>query len=210
MMNLKTIPRSIGAVLIAASALVWLASSGAKADTTTNSSQTTQTVQPTIKFYAQNYSGWLYRCETVDQSGQKQEKLCQVLQTISVQQNGHMLPLAQLSFTEAQNRAGYNFSAAVPLGILLPPGVSFAADQNPPLNQPVAFCRSSNCTIVPSLQNDLVRDFRRGTQGHIGLTAENGRKIVINFPLKGFSDAIDALDSGKLPPEVKPAASPTH
>lgn len=210
MMNLKTVPRSIGAVLIAAGTLVWLASACAKADTTTDSSPPTQTVRPTVKVYAQNYSGWLYRCETVDQNGQKPEKLCQVLQTISVQQNGHVLPLVQLSFTQAQNRTGYNFSAAVPLGILLPPGVSFAADKNPPLNQPVTFCRSDSCIIVPSLQNDLVRDFRRGTQGHIGLTAENGRKILINFPLKGFSDAINALDSGKLPPEVKPASSPTH
>lgn len=209
-MKSKTVPLSIGAVLIAASTLVWLAGSrAAVADTATGGSQAAQTARPTVKFYAKNYGDWLYRCETIDQSGKKTVKLCQVLQTIVIRQNGHVLPLVELSFTKAQDRTGYNFSAAVPIGVLLPPGVSFAADKDTPLNRPIDFCKSDSCIVVPSLQNALVKDFRRGTEGHVGLTAENGRKIVINFPLKGFSDAVDALDSGKLPPEVKPAA-PTH
>lgn len=206
-MKSKTVPLSIGAVLIAASAMVCLSGPRALAADAAKAGQQAMQIKPnTVKFYARKYGDWLYRCETAEQNDKKMIKICQVSQSIVLQQDGHMLPLAELAFTKAQDQSGYDFSAAVPLGIFLPPGVGFAADKNTPVTLPVSFCKADSCIVTPSLQNELVKSFKTGTGGRIMMTAENGRKIVINLPLKGFSEALDALDSGRLPPEVKPEA----
>lgn len=158
---------------------------------------------PVQKLYERTYGSWIYRCAEVTPSGQKPIRSCQILQQMVVKKDGHDIPLATLIFEKANNQAGYDLSAILPLGILLPAGVSFSTDTGSPITKVVDFCTEGGCVIIPQSSEGLVDELRDGKKGRIQFVYMNGRKITVNFVLNGFSDAMNAFDKGDLPPEVK-------
>lgn len=164
--------------------------------------------QPTdVKVYQKNYAGWVYRCVAAQKPGQKPIKTCQVSQRVVLKENGRLVPLFVLFFSRDEKNGGYDSSAIVPVGIMLPPGILLSADKDTPIARAVDFCLPNACVIESQSSDNLVQQFKSGTEGRIQMTARNGQPIVINFPLKGFTDAITALDSGRFPPEIKPASA---
>lgn len=168
-----------------------------------HAADTKSTVAPPVKLYAKSYGSWIYRCAEEAPSGQKPIKSCQVLQQMIVKKDGHNIILATLTFEKASNQAGYDLSAVVPLGVLLPTGISLSADRASPITKVVDFCTAGGCFIVPQPAEGLVDELRDGKQGHIQFVYMTGRKITVNFALNGFSEAMAAFDKGELPPELK-------
>lgn len=179
---------------------------GAFANPVARAAVTYSATPPAQKLYEKTYGSWIYRCAEVTASGQKPVKSCQVFQQMVVKKDGHDIPLATLIFEKANHQAGYDLSAVLPLGILLPAGVSFSTDTGSPITKAVDFCTEGGCVIIPQSSEGLVDELKDGKDGHIQFIYMNGRKITVNFSLNGFSDAMNAFDEGDLPPEVRKAS----
>ena len=163
--------------------------------------QEADTTKPEI--YAKAYGSWVYRCVQVTPKGESPVKNCEVMQGMFVKQDGHEVQLATISFEKSSTQPGYNFGAVLPLGVLLPPGVSFSADAGSPITKAIDFCNQGGCVILPQPAEGLVDELKSGKQGHINFIYMNGRRIAVNFSLDGFGQAIAALEKGKLPPRIK-------
>lgn len=153
---------------------------------------------PPVKLYAQTYGSWVYRCTDAGQHA-----ACQVSQEMGITRDGHTSPIALVAFSKPAGQSRYNIGAVVPLGILLPAGVEFSADQGRSSDMTIDFCRQDGCVVLPQSAEALIPAFRSGKTGHLTFKFINGHPFTINFSLAGFNDAMNAFDSGKLPPPVK-------
>lgn len=154
---------------------------------------------PAPKVHDHVYNDWVYRCVQAPVAGKPDQTSCQIFQNLSVIENGKTIPLAIIAFHKASDNKGYLLNALVPMGILLPPGVSFAADNMPPVVKNVTFCQPGSCVIVPQPDGGLAEELRSAQDGVLRFAQLDGRIITANFPLKGFNAAMKALDSG-VPP----------
>lgn len=82
----------------------------------------------------------------------------------------------------------------VPLGIRLPPGLTFQIDQNNPRKVPLERCSTKGCQAQVLLDDSLLDAFKAGNGGELSFDDAAGRSIVVKFSLKGFTSGI-----GKLP-----------
>lgn len=166
---------------------------------------TTQKAAPAltpVTVYAQTYGSWVYRC-TDAAADNGQHAVCQVAQEMGIKRNGHIIPIALIAFSKPAGQTHYNMSAVVPLGILLPAGIRIAVDQSAAVERNVDFCKQDACVVLPQPADGLTRSFREGKTGHLTFRFIDGHPFTVNFSLEGFSDAMKAFDSGKLPPVVK-------
>ena len=153
------------------------------------------------KIYAKVYGSWVYRCVELTQKDGHPATSCQVFQNMGVKKDNHVFSLAVLSFLKSTDHPGYDLSAQVPLGIVLPAGVSFSADSMSPITKGVEFCQTTGCIVVPQSASGLTEEFEQGKVGHLTFMLLNGHPLNINFSLDGFNDAIKALNSG-VPPKT--------
>lgn len=162
--------------------------------------------QPTsgsgAKVYEKEYGSWTYRCDTLATGG-LQTAQCQVFQNMGVKNKNQTIPISLLIFTKAVGQASYDVSAIVPLGVLLASGVSISADEMPPAVKTIDFCRINGCMVSGQPAAGLVEELQRGRSGHLVFVRGDGRPFTVSFSLDGFSEAVAALNSGELPPEVK-------
>lgn len=156
---------------------------------------------PAPKILAHVYESWVYRCAQVAVAGKPDQTSCQVFQRLGITNNGKTLPLAVIAFQKTEDNHGYLLNALVPLGILLPPGVSFSGDDMPPVVKNLTFCQPGSCVIMPQPADGLVAELQSAKEGHLRFVGLNDRTITVTFPLKGFNAAIKALDSG-VPPSA--------
>jgi len=154
----------------------------------------------TPKIFAKAYGSWVYRCVQVTPPGKSAVTECQVMQQMVLNQGGHSVPLITLALAKTSDGSGYALSAIAPLGIFLPPGVLFWADDNAPVTAALDFCNADGCVALPQPAPGLSAEFKAGKQGHAKLVLTNGHAVTVNFSLSGFSEALTALDSGALPP----------
>lgn len=155
--------------------------------------------QPAPKLYTKTYGSWVYRCVEATQPDGHKATSCQIFQNMGVKKDGHDISLAVLSFAKSTVHPGYDLSAMVPLGIVLPAGVSFSADYMSPITKQVEFCQAGGCVVAPQSASGLAEEFEQGKAGHLTFLLLNGHPFTINFSLDGFNDAIKALNSGALP-----------
>lgn len=156
------------------------------------------------KLFAQSYGSWVYRCVQVTPEGKSAVTSCQVVQEMVLHRKGHTVPLVTLAFAkEGDKQPGYVLNAVTPLGVLLPPGVSFWADDQSPVTAVLDVCEANGCLALRQPSEGLTAELRDGKQGHAKLSLLNGHTVTVNFSLNGFSDALAALDKGALPPAVK-------
>lgn len=155
-----------------------------------------------VKVYAQQYGSWTYRCDALATGG-LQSVQCQVFQNMGVKNKNRVMPIALLIFTKPSVQADYDVSAIVPLGVELMPGVLLSADRMRAVKKNIDICRVNGCMVMSEPAGELVKEFRRGKQGHLVFVREDGRPFTVNFSLDGYSQAMAALDGGDLPPAVK-------
>lgn len=154
------------------------------------------------KVYIKEYGSWTYRCDTTSTGG-LQSAQCQIFQKMGIKDKNQIIPVSLLIFTKPIGQAGYNLSAVVPLGVQLSAGVSFSADKMPPVVKSIDVCKAQGCIVASQPAGGLVEEMQRGENGHLVFVQEDGHPFAVNFSLDGFSDAVAALNSGKLPPQVK-------
>lgn len=165
------------------------------------------------KIFAKAYGDWVYRCVQITQAGKPAITACEIFQQMLLAtKDGKKLPLVTLGFEKADGQPGYMLNALLPLGIFLPPGVSFWADNQSPVTALIGICETNGCLAPWQPSEGLTAELRAGKVGHARMVLTDGHPVTFNFSLNGFNAALEALDKGGLPPEIRTpgTANPDH
>jgi invasion protein IalB len=88
----------------------------------------------------------------------------------------------------------------MPLGLLLQPGVRFAADQNRATNGTFAICFPNGCFAEAPVTDEIVTQFKRGNTLNVSVQNQIGQVVNFAVPLAGFTAGFegDPIDPQEL------------
>lgn len=73
--------------------------------------------------------------------------------------------------------------------------LTFQVDENPRLLIDIETCNENYCATTGTVNADLMKQFRAGTQALVGFqVAETGQDVAVPLSLKGFTAAFRALE----------------
>ena len=96
-----------------------------------------------------------------------------------------------IGFFEPNRRPGA--VVALPLGVPLARGIQISVDDQPVASVPFEVCRRDGCQAFVELNDDLIRKFKAGTVGKVGMTSTQGETLSLPFSLKGFTAGYDSI-----------------
>ncbi|MBX3518403.1 MAG: invasion associated locus B family protein [Xanthobacteraceae bacterium] len=136
---------------------------------------------------------WTKLCQTNDQT---KKETCVVTQNLH-SETGQML--AAVTVIEEKG-AQKLFRIAVPLGMLLEPGLRVVIDQNPPLEAKYAICVPDGCFADLQINDDFVGNLKKGKALIVQTINHVGRTVNITFPLTDFGKSYDgpAIDPKEI------------
>ena len=128
---------------------------------------------------------WLKICDPA-KNGQK---VC-IMRQVVVTQNNQFLGSFLLRDDPTQD-SRLLAVAAVPLGVLLPFGVTWQIDGGKPIRVPYMLCDPQSCATQLVVNEAYVNSLKKGTK--LTLTAKNRKNedLVININLQGFTGVYD-------------------
>jgi len=133
----------------------------------------------------QTFKDWIVRCTAGS------TPLCQMHQRIT-QEAGEQLIEIVISYVPAEDR--YPFVIELPLGIILPPGVTLRVNESIDFpNLPVNRCPNTGCLVEIQATPEMLAALRAGTDGRFLMLLPDGRTLAIVFSVNGFSAAMDAM-----------------
>ncbi|MEQ8231976.1 MAG: invasion associated locus B family protein [Gammaproteobacteria bacterium] len=141
----------------------------------------------------QVHGNWTVRCEQVDSDAAPE---CIMDQNLVLRAGGQ--PVLQFAIGLAPDDAIPTVLLKLPLGIYLPPGVSFRIDDGAAATFPVERCDPDGCQAVMKLRESTVTQLRAGHKLEIGFHDGARAPLSMSLSLEGFGPAIDALRAGSV------------
>ncbi|MGY6645617.1 MAG: invasion associated locus B family protein [Salinarimonas sp.] len=88
----------------------------------------------------------------------------------------------------------------MPLGLLLQPGIRFAADQNRPTNGSYAICFPNGCFAEATIDEERLDQFKAGETLNVSVQNQIGQVVTFAVPLEGFTEGFegDPIDPQEL------------
>lgn len=151
-------------VLLAAS--LWVAATPAQPD------------QP-----AQSFKDWALRCP--DDVG------CVLEQRVLLEDNP--TPLLHLALQYSKELHSLNAIIRVPLGVLLPPGLTISIDGGKPLTLSFHHCRPEGCFALTEVSDQLAAALRRGNSADVSYQLADSRALTVPLSLHGITAGLHAL-----------------
>lgn len=146
------------------------------------------------------FDDWYYRCADVKASDGKSIAQCEVAQIAQVKQGDENVNVLTLAIAKAAPEAGKKASgndllltALVPLNVVLPIGLGFAADGKDVVTIPYRNCNQAGCWAQQKLDGKMLSALQKGSAGEARLRLMNGQNINLKFSLKGLTKALAEL-----------------
>lgn len=137
---------------------------------------------------SQRFQDWMLRCQPASQS---RPKTCVLTQSLVSNEDGRkVLQITVGRFGEEQLLGAV---IAVPIGVRLPPGLSFWVDDSEARRIRFERCDPGSCQAQLKVNDELLKSLQAGLIGHVTFQNGIGQPITINFSLKGFTAAFKAL-----------------
>jgi invasion protein IalB len=158
------------------------AADGTPAELPADSNATTQATPASA---ADPKNNWLKLCDPLADG----KKVC-VMRQVVVGQNGGFLGSFLLRDDPGQE-SRLLAVAAVPLGVLLPFGLTWQIDGGKPVRVPFMLCDPSSCATQLVINEAYVNSLKKG--GTLKLTAKNrqNKDLIIDINLAGFTSSYD-------------------
>jgi invasion protein IalB len=136
---------------------------------------------------------WTKICQNNEQT---KKETCVVTQNLHAE-TGQML--AAVTVIEEKG-AQKIFRVAVPLGMMLEPGLRVVVDQNAPLEAKYAICVPDGCFADLQINDDFVGGLKKGKALIVQTINHVGRTVNITFPLTDFGKSYDgpAIDPKEI------------
>ncbi|NKC16174.1 MAG: hypothetical protein GKR94_29405 [Gammaproteobacteria bacterium] len=157
-----------------------------------------------LKMQTRQYSDWTYQCLVPSkQAAEVQQPECEIAQSVRAQQNGANIELFNVALIHADDKAGKVKWALVvwmPLGldIHLPSDFGLIVGKKKPFLTRFRHCNAQGCQVVIPADHSLLTNLKRANNGAGLFRLLNGKVIRVEFSLKGFTKAFNALASGDL------------
>jgi invasion protein IalB len=157
----------------------------APADATSGAPNDAQDVRISAPSAADPAKNWLKLCDPLDDG----KKVC-VMRQVVMSSAGQFLGSFLLRDDPGQE-SRLLAVAAVPLGVLLPFGLTWQIDGGKPVRVPFMLCDPSSCATQLVINEAYVNSLKKG--GVLKLTAKNrqNKDLVIDINLAGFTSAYD-------------------
>jgi invasion protein IalB len=189
----ETINSRISRLLLFTSLLLNLSllSNVALAETENNKETTTDKKTESVtdkKTTSKQYNDWILQCGG---EGLKEDQ-CYITQNISIQKSGTRSVRVVASYQGPENKPLMIF--ILPLGILLPAGMTFNIDDGEKNKLPVRICLPGGCKVRMILNKKLIGALKKGNQATVTFVGGKTRKqIIVEISLNGFTKAMSAL-----------------
>lgn len=136
---------------------------------------------------------WTKICQVNDQT---KKETCVVTQNLHAE-TGQML--AAVTVIEEKG-AQKIFRIAVPLGMMIEPGLRVVVDQNQPIETKYAICVPDGCFADLQINDDFVGNLKKGKALVVQTINHVGRTVNITFPLTDFGKSYDgpAIDPKEI------------
>lgn len=134
----------------------------------------------------EKFGAWTVRCVTLDGG-----KACEV--ALAVQGQGGLI--AQIAIGNPDGSDKPLLAARTPLGVLISEPVAIAAqdDDSEKLTLPFVTCLASGCVAQASVAGDELGKFAGWNAAAVTFAERSGRKVRINIPLAGMTDALTRI-----------------
>lgn len=147
---------------------------------------TANAAQPTA---GQKFGDWSIGC---DQDGG--QSVCHLDQAVI--DNNTQKPVLQVGVGYLPGQDGKKqpkMVIIVPLGVILPQGLTVQIDDGPGAQVPFLHCMAAGCRTVVNLDAPTIAKFKAGTKAKMTFAAPNGQPVSVPVSLSGFTAGFDAL-----------------
>ena len=133
---------------------------------------------------------WTKMC---NQDPQVKKDVCLITQEIRAE-TGQFL--ASVAIREVQDDPKKTFIIAVPVGMMIQPGLRVVVDQQPPLNAKYALCFPNACYGDTDINAEFIGKMKKAQAMTVQALNQGGRTVSFTMALAGFGKAYDgpALD----------------
>jgi invasion protein IalB len=142
-----------------------------------------------------SYGDWILRCQRVGE-GDKAQKICEIVQSILAAPEGKpKQTVSQLAFGRIKSTDPWRVTAHVPVNILFPSVVKFAADEKvKPMELPWRRCIPSGCFADAPMSDAQFWALGKQTEkGFLEFTDAINRPVKFPVSFRGFAQAVEAL-----------------
>lgn len=136
----------------------------------------------------QAFGSWQARCAKPEGASKEQ---CLIEQEVTDKDKKRVL--LRMAVTLRPKDKEYFGLLTMPLGILLPTGVSFQVDKAEPKRIPVLRCMATGCVARFGLDQKLLASLKAGTQAKVTYLVGPKRPVSVNVSLNGFTAGVNAL-----------------
>lgn len=133
------------------------------------------------------FEDWAVQCQQPESA---ESEVCVMFQRQVVDDGRTLL---MMTVREAPNQPEPVVILQVPLGVLLPPGLSISVDDGEPLELPYSLCNNNGCIATFPLRDRMKAALKKGITADVVVTTANGQEAVIDVSLKGFTAALESL-----------------
>lgn len=132
---------------------------------------------------AQSFKDWAVRCP----DGAR----CILEQRVLLEDNP--TPLLHVVLQYSDEPRTLNKIIRVPLGVLLPPGLTIAIDRGQPLTIPFHHCLPGGCLALTRVSATLAAALRRGNSADVSYQLADSRTLTVPLSLHGITAGLRAL-----------------
>jgi len=134
------------------------------------------------------FDDWKIGCEKKPDS---EEKICHLQQLITEGEKKN--PILMVAVGYLPGRDAPTIIITLPLGVLLPPGLTLQVDENEAIAFPFEVCDPVGCRAGIELKDDLLKQFKTGNKAKLTFASMQRKPIGVPISLSGFTAGIKSL-----------------
>jgi invasion protein IalB len=135
-----------------------------------------------------NNDHWLTVCRYTDPTLKR--RTCSTSVRVTAQNTNRLLLVLSV-FSDGAHKL--QEVMIVPTGIMITPGVTLTIDGGAGTKIPFTACEPADCVAALAVDQAMVTQLRKATNGAVHLTLQNGQVQTISFPMGGFAQALPYL-----------------
>lgn len=134
------------------------------------------------------FDDWKVGC---DKKPDSEEKICHLQQLITEGEKKN--PVLMVAAGYLPGREAPTIIVTLPLGVLLPPGLTLQVDDNDAVAFPFEVCDPVGCRAGIELKDPLLKQFKSGNKAKLTFASMQRKPIGVPISLSGFTAGLKSL-----------------
>ena len=151
---------------------------------------------------SERFDDWFYRCVTPEagKDNAQPQPQCEVVQIAQTKQGRETVNLLTVSVSEIvqDKKKSTVITVLAPQNVYLPGGLGLSIDEQNKVALQYRNCNNAGCWIQHTLDSKTLDALKSGQAGFANIHLINGQNLNIKFSLRGFKEALKALQSKKV------------